>query len=107
VDAVVLPRMCLPRCYLASYIPTKHDVQSFDENGLELDTNNVGTVYLYNINKRVDNIRVVQQAACQAIAKVAVKVSLQHPEQLQPLLRSHLITSFVNWNQWRSSPVHY
>jgi hypothetical protein len=39
---------------------------------------NVGTVYLYNINNRVDNIRVVQQAACQAIAKVAVKLSLQN-----------------------------
>jgi hypothetical protein len=72
VDAVVLPRMCLHRCYLASYIPTKRDVQSFL---MRMDWSwprTMSELSIFTIsNKRVDNIRVVQQAACQTIAKVA------------------------------------
>ncbi|CAB9501504.1 expressed unknown protein [Seminavis robusta] len=85
--AVVIPRMCLNRFYLAQGVKLySHDTwrQVFSENGLELVAENVGAVCRYYVKMCDANNHVVREAACQAVAELAVKLSQRYPEQLQP-----------------------
>jgi len=85
--AVLIPRMCLNRFYLAQGVKLySHDSwrQVFKENGLELVAKNVGPVCRYYVKMCDANNHVVREGACQAVAELATKLSAHSPETLQP-----------------------
>jgi hypothetical protein len=93
--AVLIPRMCLNRFYLAQGVKLySHDTwrQVFKENGLEMVAQNVGPVCRYYVKMCDANNHVVREAGCQAIAELAVKLSARYPEELQPFVSMLLQT---------------
>lgn len=93
--AVLIPRMCLNRFYLAQGVKLySHDTwrQVFQENGLEMVAQNVGPVCRYYVKMCDANNHVVREAGCQAIAELAVKLSSSFAEDLQPYVSMLLQT---------------
>jgi len=89
----LIPRMCLNRFYLAQGVKLySHDtwVQVFQKNGLEMVAQNVGAVCRYYIKMCDADNHVVREAACQAVAELATKLSQHAPEALQPYVASLL-----------------
>jgi hypothetical protein len=87
IHAVLVPRMCLNRFYLAQGVKLySHDTwrQVFQESGLHLVAQHVGAVCRYYVKMADADNHVVREAACQAIAELALKLSQHAPEQLQP-----------------------
>ena len=87
MHAVLIPRMCLNRFYLAQGVKLySHDTwrQVFQEKGLQLVAQNVGPICRYYVKMCDANNHVVREGACQAVAELATKLSVHAPEQLQP-----------------------
>lgn len=91
--AVLIPRMCLNRFYLAQGVKLySHDTwrQVFEKDGLERVAQNVGPVVRYYVKMADANNHVVREGACQAVAELATKLSTHAPEQLQPYVTTLL-----------------
>lgn len=87
MHAVLIPRMCFNRFYLAQGVKLySHDSwrQVFQDTGLQLVTQNVGPICRYYIKMCDANNHVVREGACQAVAELATKLSVHAPDQFQP-----------------------
>jgi len=82
VYPVVLPRMCLNRFYLAQGVKLySHETWKmlFKDSGLDLVVANLGAVCRYYVKMCDADNHVVREAACQAVAELAVRLG-EHKE---------------------------
>lgn len=91
VYAVLVPRMCLNRFYLAQGVKLySHDTWKlvFPKGGVDIVANCAGAVCRYYIKMCDADNHVVREAACQAVAELATKLGAdpKHKEKLQPFV---------------------
>jgi hypothetical protein len=88
---VLLPRMCLNRFYLAQGVKLySHETWKiiFADTGLKLVVNHLGAVCRYYVKMCDADNHVVREAACQAVAELAVRLG-EHDEyhhKLEPFI---------------------
>lgn len=88
VYPIVLPRMCLNRFYLAQGVKLySHETWKiiFADSGLKLVVDNLGAVTRYYVKMCDADNHVVREAACQAVAELAVRLG-DHKEYHDDLL---------------------
>eukprot|EP00934_Nitzschia_sp_Nitz4_P001880 Nitzschia sp. Nitz4//scaffold7_size249615//34946//37261//NITZ4_001144-RA/size249615-processed-gene-0.176-mRNA-1//-1//CDS//3329558343//1880//frame0 len=86
---ILIPRMCLNRFYLAQGVKLySHQTwkQVFPENGLEIVAETIAPIVRYYVQMCDADNHVVREAACQAVAELAVKIGMDetHFTALQP-----------------------
>ncbi|KAG7367216.1 heat repeat-containing protein [Nitzschia inconspicua] len=86
---VLVPRMCLNRFYLAQGVKLySHQTWKlvFPENGVEVVAQSIASIVRYYVQMCDADNHVVREAACQAVAELAVKIGMdeQHAAVLQP-----------------------
>jgi hypothetical protein len=91
IYAVLVPRMCLNRFYLAQGVKLySHETWKivFPQSGLDAVAGCAGAVCHYYIQMCDADNHVVREAACQAVAELATKLgtSPQYQEKLQPFV---------------------
>jgi len=86
---VLVPRMCLNRFYLAQGVKLySHQTWKlvFPDNGVKVVAKSIAPVVRYYVKMCDADNHVVREAACQAVAELAVKIGRdeEHSEALQP-----------------------
>ena len=86
---VLVPRMCLNRFYLAQGVKLySHQTWKliFPENGVQVVAQTIAPIVRYYVQMCDADNHVVREAACQAVAELAVKVGMneQYAASLQP-----------------------
>lgn len=88
---VLVPRMCLNRFYLAQGVKLySHQTwkQVFSQNGIEVVADTIAPVVRYYVKMCDADNHVVREAACQAVAELAVKIGMD--EEYAPVLQPHV-----------------
>lgn len=85
----LIPRMCLNRFYLAQGVKLySHQTwkQIFPESGVSAVAQTIGPIVRYYVQMCDADNHVVREAACQAVAELAVKIGMDetHSDVLQP-----------------------
>mmetsp|Transcript_2791 Transcript_2791/g.6110 ORF Transcript_2791/g.6110 Transcript_2791/m.6110 type:complete len:845 (+) Transcript_2791:164-2698(+) len=86
---VLVPRMCLNRFYLAQGVKLySHQTWKlvFPENGVQVVAETIAPIVRYYVQMCDADNHVVREAACQAVAELAVKIGMddQYASALQP-----------------------
>lgn len=87
----LVPRMCLNRFYLAQGVKLySHQTwkQVFPESGLATVANTIAPIVRYYVKMCDADNHVVREAACQAVAELAVKIGMD--ETYAPFLQPHV-----------------
>mmetsp|Transcript_27446 Transcript_27446/g.60408 ORF Transcript_27446/g.60408 Transcript_27446/m.60408 type:complete len:824 (+) Transcript_27446:216-2687(+) len=89
--AVLVPRMCLNRFYLAQGVKLySHQTWKlvFPENGVQVVAKSIAPVVRYYVQMCDADNHVVREGACQAVAELAVKIGMD--EEIAPVLQPHV-----------------
>lgn len=86
---ILVPRMCLNRFYLAQGVKLySHQTWKlvFPENGVEVVADTIAPIVRYYVKMCDADNHVVREAACQAVAELAVKIGMddRYASSLQP-----------------------
>jgi hypothetical protein len=87
----LIPRMCLNRFYLAQGVKLySHQTwkQIFPESGVPVVAQTIGPIVRYYVQMCDADNHVVREAACQAVAELAVRIGMD--ETYAPLLQPHV-----------------